>query len=259
MIASFRIILTVPVVLFMFSSSIIEAQDTLKHNIHSFTLKTEFIQIKDEFNYGLVNNGLNLGAQYSIEKTLDNARFIYSPEISFGANFNKGIGLSWGFVPIEFFYGYKIDENETKPLIIGAYFSTNYNWQLYPELQSGHMFWFTSIEVGPQLIFALPIKNRHVKIIFSNSLAGLASRPEPATESYFYSLTFSDFVTNAHSNLQFGSFNLFNHTNFEVKLLNKKKKKLSMAYEFEYFGYYMQPKLSYLSHSLNFIWKIGNL
>lgn len=235
------------------------AQDSLRFNTHSLTLKTQFFQIKDKLNYGLVFNGLNLVGRYSLEKSLGKTMFIYTPEFSFGVNYNKGIGLSWGFVPIDFFYGYKIKKSVTRPLIIGAYFCTNYNWQLYPELQSGHMYWFTSIEIGPQLILSLPIRNRKIKITFSNSLAGLNSRPAPATETYFYSLRFSDFVSNAHSNLQFGSYNLFNHTNFEIELRSNKKKRLSIAYEFEFYGYYEEPKLNYPSHSFNLKWKIGKL
>jgi len=244
-------------ILMLSSNSI--AQDSLKQTIHSATLKTQFFQIKDAFNYGLVFNGLNLVGRYSFEKTTEKTSIIYNPEFSFGANFNKGVGLDWGFIPINFFIGRNINRSKSKPLVFGGYFLTNYNWQLYPELQSGHMFWFTSLEIGPQAIFSLPIKHREIKITLSNSLAGFTSRPIPATESYFYSLTFSDFVTNAHSNLKMGSYNLFNHTNLEIELLNNTKKRFSFAYEFEYFGYYKEPKLSYLTHSLNFKWKIGKI
>ena len=121
------------------------------------------------------------------------------------------------------------------------------------------MFWFTSIEIGPQLVLTLPIKSKQIKITFSNSLAGLTSRPEPSTETYYYSLKLSDFITNAHSNLKFGSYNLFNHTHIRIELMNNKGKRLSFAYEFEYFGYYQNPKLSYLNHSVNLKWKIGKL
>ena len=250
--------LIVTTVMLTFTSEL-SAQDTLGRKTQSLTLKTEYFQLKDKFNYGLVYNGLNLGVRYSLEKEFENAAFAYSPEISFGANFNKGIGLSWGFVPIDVFYGYKINSSETKPFTMGANLLFNYNWQLYPELQSGHMFWFTSIELGPQGILILPLKGRKIKITFSNSLVGFTSRPDFVTESSYYSLGISDFVTNGHKNLQFGSYNYFNHTDIEIELLNKRNKRFSLAYEFEYYGYYEVPKLSYLSHALNFKWKIGKL
>lgn len=235
------------------------AQDSIKQTIHSASLKTQFFQIKDVFNYGLIFNGLNFVGRYSFEKTTEKTTIIYNPEFSFGANFNKGVGLAWGFIPIDFFIGSNINGSKSKPFIFGGYFLTNYNWQLYPELQSGQMFWFTSIEIGPQAIFSLPIKHREIKISLSNSLIGFTSRPIPATESYFYSLTFSEFVTNAHRNLKMGSYNLFNHANLEIVLLNKTKKRLSLAYEFKYFGRYKESKLNYLIHSLNFKWKVGKL
>ncbi len=220
------------------------------------TLKTAFFQIKDDFTYGLVFNGVNLAGRYTLEKTTEKKTFIYAPEISLGANYNIGAGLSLGFVPIDVFYGYQTDIIPSKPSILGAYFSTNYNWQFYPELQGGQMYWFTSIEIGPQFVLTLPVRKTSLKFIFSNSVAGFTSRPKPQTESYFTSRKFSDFVSNAHSNLQFGSYNSFNHTYFEVELL-RKDKKLSFAYAFEYYGYYNEPGLNFVSHAINLIWKIG--
>lgn len=235
------------------------AQDSLKQTNHSATLKTQFSQIKDAFNYGLVFTGLNVVGEYSLEKTTEKVTIIYNPEFSFGANFNKGVGVACGINPIDFFIGRNINKSKLKPFLLGAYFLTDYNWQLYPYLQGGQMFWFTSIEAGPQIIFAIPIKQQKVKIRFSNSLAGLTSRPKPATEQYFYSLKFSDFITNANSNFEMGYYNLFNHTKLEFELLCNPNKKLSLAYEFEYFGYYKAPRLIYISHSLNLKWKLGKL
>jgi len=121
------------------------------------------------------------------------------------------------------------------------------------------MMWFSSIEIGPRIIFTTPIKSKLFRFTFSNSLAGWGSRPEPGTETYFYSLKFSDFFNNAHSNMKFGSFDLFNHTNLEIELINTNDKRLSFAYEFEYFGYYKDPRLSYMAHSINLNWRVGKL
>lgn len=244
------------VAILMFSSNL-SAKETLKELKHTISLKTQFSQIKDQINYGLVFSGLNLGGSYSLEKATQNYLFIYTPEINSGINFNKGIGLAFSFTPVDLFIGRNLSIKKSRPFVFGAYTSVDYNWQLYPELQSGHMNWFTTIEFGPQIIFYLPIKKRDFKIMISNSLAGFTSRPQQETESYFYSLRFSDFVSNAHSNFQFGTYNIFNHTNIVVELLPDQKS-FSMAYEFEYFGYFKAPKLSYINHSLNFNWELGN-
>ncbi len=226
---------------------------------HSVILKTEFFQIKDEFNYGLVFNGVNIATGYSFFTIKENYTFIYSPELTLGVDFEKGLGVAWRFKPLDIFYGFNLKRDSEFPISAGAYIATSYNIQLYPELQSGHMFWFTSIEIGPQVVFTLPFRSRFFRITFSNSLAGLTSRPELATETYFYSLEFRDFIRNSHSNLKFGSFNLFNHTCFDIEQKRKRDKRVSIAYEFEYFGYYKEPVVYYINHSFNLKWKLGQL
>ena len=249
-----RFIFLLPVAFF---SPMLPAQDTAINRDHSLSLNTQFIQIKDEFNYGLVFNGLNLSIRYSFVKTSDRYTLSYAPDLAFGANFKKGIGVAVLFLPVNLFYGMRINKSVIGPLTIGPYFTTNYQWHVYPELQSGHMFWFTSLEAGPRLMLMVPLKSKLFKVMVSNSIAGWTSRPEPATETTFYSIKPSDFCRNAHSNMKFGTYNLFNHTNFEIELVNTKGKKLSVAYEFEYIGYYRAPKFSYLLNSINLKWKIG--
>jgi len=237
----------------------LKAQDTVNKKEHFVSYKTQFFQIKDAFNYGLVYSGVNLKGAYSFVLTTEKTTFSYNPDLAFGFNFNKGIAMAWHFKPVDLFYGWNANKTKTKPFIIGPYFATNYNWQLYPYLQSGHMLWFSSLEIGPRILFSTPIKNKLFKFTFSNSLAGWASRPEPGTETYFYSLKFSDFFNNAHSNLMFGSFDLFNHTSLEIEMKNTSGKRLSFAYEFEYFGYYNDPRLSYIAHSINLNWRVGKI
>lgn len=238
-------------------SSILFAQDNGTRSDRSLSLKTQFVQFKDEFNYGLVFSGLNLNLGYAYINTSEGKTFSYTPDIGFGANFNKGLGLALQFQPIDIFYGLRVNESTNKPFTIGPYFSTNYKWQMYPELQSGKMFWFTSLEAGPRFMATIPFRNKLFKVMVANSIAGWTSRPQPATETTFYFREFSDFVRNAHSDLKFGSYNLFNHTNIEIEWINAKDKKLSVAYEFEYVGYYKNPDFSYVVHALNLKWKIG--
>jgi len=80
---------------------------------HTLILKTQYLSIKDEFNYGLVFQGLNLGIGYTLDKTRDKSMFSYSPDLSFGANFSKGVGLAWHFRPIDVYYGFKVN-NDTQ-------------------------------------------------------------------------------------------------------------------------------------------------
>ncbi|MFC2124688.1 hypothetical protein ACFLU5_07735 [Bacteroidota bacterium] len=234
------------------------AQDTTALKEHKLNFRTQYFQIKEGANYGLVFNGFNLVIGYDYNHREKRKVFNYSPDFAFGPDFRQGIGLNWHFKPVDLFYGWDIAKNSQNTIYLGPYLSVNYQWQLYPELQSGHMFWFTFIDFGPKIFAEFPISNKKMRIIFSNSIAGFASRPTPATESHFYSLTMSDFVNNAHSNIKFGTCNLLNHTNLEIIFIEINKKRLSLGYEFEYFVYYENPRLDYMTHSLNMYWNLGH-
>lgn len=242
-------------ILAIFWTFLVSGQVPLKTNHIAF--KTQFFQVKDAFNYGLVYSGMSLAGSYMFSEINENRMFKYTPDVSLGICFSKGAGLNIHFKPADFYLGWQFGPAAPGSFVLGPYILTDYNWQTYPDLQSGHMFWFSSLETGVKLLYELRIKSRMFKLGFSNSLAGWTSRPEPSTETYFYSFTFSDFVSNVHSNLKFGSFNRFNHTHISVELLNRKEKRLAVGYGFEYFGYYKQPRLSYLVHSFNMKWKLG--
>ena len=224
---------------------------------HLLGFGLQYHQIKESANYGLVNQGLNLSLNYDYQKLKINRIFSYTPIIAFGPNYRNGLGLNWHFKFVDFYYGYKICNKDNRSLYLGAYTSINYLLELYPEMQSGHMFWFTTMEIGPKLQWLLNFGERKVTVKASTSVAGYTSRPEESTEQYFYSLNLGDIISDSHSNLQFGSFNNFNHTFLEVSYANPVKNKLSLGYAFEYFGYYNAPTYSYLTHSILLKWQLG--
>jgi hypothetical protein len=223
-------------------------------SVHSISFKPQYFQIKESFNYGLVHDGLNLGVEYTLTKRTENIMFSYSPEFSFGINYAQGVGMAWYLQPVDIFYGWKIGKHN---LFIGPYFSMNYQWQLYPELQSGHLYWYSSFELGPQLMLDVFIGQTKLNIMFSNVFLGWVSRPEPqpTNEVYFYSLAASDWIGNAHQDLTFGFNNLFNNTILKIELDSDRKVK--WGYEFNYFGYFEDPKVQYMSHAITMKWKLG--
>ena len=89
----------------------------------------------------------------------------------------------------------------------------------------------------------------------SISLAGISSRTEFETESHFYSLALSDFITNSHKDLSFGFSDRFQRTRINVELLQATKN-LTLAYEVDYSSYYKLPSLTILNHSINLKWNL---
>jgi hypothetical protein len=163
----------------------------------------------------------------------------------------------WSLKPFDFFYGFRLNNNPDMPMTLGPYLSGYYKWFLYPELQSGHMFWLSSHELGPRFQISLPVKSRLLNISLATSLASLNSRPVAQTEQYYYSLTLSDFVSNPHSNMSFGSVNLYNHSDLRIELAHPPGKGFSIAYEFEYMGDFEGPAFRYMAHSINLNWIHG--
>ena len=223
---------------------------------HYIMFKPQFLQIKDGLNYGLVHKGLNLAVGYARGSSTESNTFIYSAEIGFGANYRQGIGMAWSLTPADLYYGFRLNQQSKIPVVLGPYMAAIYKWQLYPELQSGHMMWFSSYELGPRLLVSLPVQGKTVNFELSGSLASYNSRPEPVTEQYYYSLTFADFVKNPHSNMEFGSLNQYGHIHFIAQFPNPDRK-LSFAYEFEFFTYVKAPSFSYMTHSITLNWKLG--
>lgn len=235
----------------------LSAQDRGRKSEHRISFKSQYIQIKDEFNYGLVHRGLNLAGEYALISYTDRNKFMYEAELGFGANYNQGLGMIWSLKPFDLFYGFRINDNPALPITLGPYLAGYYKWQLYPELQSGHMLWLSSYETGPRIQISLPLKSNILNLSFSNSIAGFHSRPEVKTEQYYYSLTLADFVKNPHSNMTFGSLNVFNHTDVILELA-RPDKGFSISYEFEFIAYLDAPTFKFMAHSINLNWKIGN-
>ena len=158
---------------------------------------------------------------------------------------------------MDFFYGFRIGKRDSQALFIGFYGSINNFWQLYPELQSGHMLWFTSIEMGPKFQGRIDLGERKLFIKASISMYGLTSRPVDDAEQYYYSLSLGDVLSDSFSNMQFGSYNMFSHTFFEIDYTNQKRNKIIMGYAFEHFDYYNDPTYSYMTHSIVLKWPLG--
>ena len=62
----------------------------------------------------------------------------------------------------------------------------NYYLQIFTELESGHVFWFTFIDAGPRLILDKNLKKQKLRFQVANSVIGLGSRPVGLEDTYYH-------------------------------------------------------------------------
>jgi hypothetical protein len=229
-------------------------QNTAKS--HNIALQTYFFQTKDVFNYGLVYDGGGIMGSYEYVQTGEHGEFRFSTGFGGGAAYNKGIAAAIFFNPVAIYYGLDVWSNAASKLQMGGYSAVQYGWEFYPFLQSGQMFWHTTMDAGIRLQYTLSNKMGLMRLCFANSLFGFTSRPDPGTEKYFNSRSFSAFVSNAHSNLTLGTFTSFNHSVLEIALQPASKPGITVAYRFEYYGFYKDPRLHLLFHGIHLQWEL---
>ncbi|MFY0644675.1 MAG: hypothetical protein JXR19_09450 [Bacteroidia bacterium] len=238
--------LTIAVILGLISGKV-SASDSLK--TRSIYINPEFHQIKEAANYGLVNQGLNI--DFGFKQIQKNSNYLkaFNSELAFGINYAKGLGMNWTLTPVDLHFAKKI---ESLKGFLGAYTSFNYHFQLYPELQSGHLFWFTNHEMGLRYSTTLHIKDKPYSVQVSSSLLGFTSRPKLSLEheTLFYDLSFKNIVKSQHSNLKLGLPHKFSHLNLEIQQI-KEEKKWTLGYEADFIWIGGNSHLKYLTHSIN--------
>ncbi len=217
-----------------------------------------FFQLKDGKNYGLVFNGGMFNTGYSLRNQGSNHLFNYSVDFGFGPSFAKGIaGMNFKLNPLNIDYCFRIAGNDSYRLYLGPYAGMNYQFQLYPELQSGHMLWFTFYDMGPRIILDADIRGQVFHVSFSAAVVGLVSRPVEMNEVYYYSLKLTDIVGNLHSNFNAGSLDMMEHIDFEVEWKIPGSVKSHLVYRLEYLHYSPQASLNYLSNTLSYRMRLG--
>lgn len=224
---------------------------------HALSLHVGYVQIKDQFNYGLSFGGLNLSGNYDLRYCTDKLDLSYGAALEIGAVHNKGVGLLLRLKPLDGYAGFRLISDAERKLSLGPYLSSYFMWQLYPELQSGHLFWFSSYELGPRLRVTFPCRSWEMKIAGSMAFLSLNSRPEYTTEQYYYSSTLSDFVKNPNTNMEAGYPGAVNHIELFITM-NPPDRKMAFGYQFEYIGYKDTPSFQYMTHSIFLKWKIAS-
>lgn len=223
---------------------------------HQLSLSSGYSQLKEGHNYGLLYSGGLIDVSYSFQKDRTLSRHGGSAALSFGLYDGVGIGLMVGFQPIEVYKEWRLRSGERSSSYLGVFSAVNYQWQLYPLLQSGHMFWLTHFNFGPRYTQLLKADKMNIEISVKSSLIGLVSRPQPGVETYFYSLRFVDFIENAHERISLRTATEYVQVQFKFDITLPYDNWPKFGYFFDYITYSKSPTFRSLSHSIGISWSL---
>jgi len=234
---------------FILSAGIASSQMDKSH-FHAVTLN--FLQIKEELNYGMVFRGLGLGYAYSAQWQNDKNLLGYEARFSFSILDTRDIlAPSINVVPVRLDYLFKMETNDR--FCIGPFFTMEYNFEMYPDLQSGYSFWFTHYSLGGALNYSFNTQKHHFDFIFHTTLLGITSRNPVYDDPYFFDLSLGYVLRFVHQNFQFGTLNRYNQSELEIRWQPKAISRLAFAYTFQYYGYFGEPKLNMLNQFVKLI------
>ncbi len=234
---------------FILSAGIASSQMDKSH-FHAVTLN--FLQIKEELNYGIVFRGLGLGYAYSAQWQNDKNLLGYDARFSFTILDTRDIlAPSINVVPVRLDYLFKMGTNNR--FCIGPFFTMEYNFEMYPDLQSGYSFWFTHYSLGGALNYSFNAQKHHFDFIFHTTLLGITSRNPVYDDPYFFDLSLGYILRFVHQNFQFGTLNRYNQSELEIRWQPKAISRLAFAYTFQYYGYFDIPKLTMLNQFVKLI------
>lgn len=225
-----------------------------KNKAHYLGFDVGFNQIKEGQNYGVVFSGLNVGLDYQFEWRPKKHLFTYAFYTSFAPSYGIGIGINWRLKFFDLNYAYDLLKSEKFRFYLGAGLQSDLNWQLYPELQSGHMLWNASYDFSSLLKFDFPIKEQKFSCSFKFVWLGVLSRPDESVEVHSYSLKFSDFFSNAYKNMKFSHFLNYHKFQFDLAWNRVKGKNFSFGYRFEYIGNNEVYAFQMIQHTMRFNW-----
>jgi len=239
------------ILIFLFGITV-EAQ-----RYHQFSLQNQ--QLKDGLNNGLLFKGGGISYQFGINNLKEKQLTDFHTELEIGTVFRQGLlGANLHFKPVAYSYGVKIIRTEYTKMYAGAKVDWDYRFQLYPDLQMGHSLWMSSLMLSPIIVINHQISdNNSMTFSISNSILGFTSRTK-AIKPYYFSLRFTDIISDLHSNIQFGSISQINDTkiNLDYNLFSAKRC-YSFGYAINYLNYSSNPFFKSLTHSIAF--KISKL
>jgi hypothetical protein len=220
--------------------------------LQTHTVSLDFLQIKEEMNYGLVFRGPGIGYAYSAQWLNKNRLLAYEGRFSLSFPLTRDIlAGAFNVVPVRLDYLFKTGPE--KKLCVGPYFIAEYNYETYPDLQSIYSFWFTNFSLGGALKYSFNLKDDLFDISFHTTLLGFTSRNPVYDDPYFGDQSFAYAIKFVHEDLTFGSWGRYNQPEIEIRWQPKAGSRLAYAYSFQYYGYYDEPRLTMLNQIIKLI------
>ncbi|MHC1774469.1 MAG: hypothetical protein AB9834_03560 [Lentimicrobium sp.] len=216
-------------------------------------LSSGLFQVKERANFGLVFKGA--GFQYGIGRDFGTKRgtITFGSEVGVSILFSRQIpGLGIYLKPFEAAYLFEIPL-KNQHLLVGPSLMLEYNYNMYPDLQSGFDYWFTDISAGLAARYDFRIRKADLQLSLNTSLAGFISRQPDKRDPYFYDIGFKHAVKHLHQDLTFGLAGDYNITSFEIRWKPAPDSRLTYAYTLRYSGFYGNPEISMLNHSVKLI------
>lgn len=212
-----------------------------------------FAQVKEGANFGLVFNGpaLNYGMNWDLKN--DKRIIIFGYELGVGVLFSKSIpALGIHLKPAEFAYMFRFPGTNSR-LFIGPSLKFEYNYYLYPQLQSGFDYWFTDFSCGVNARYDFKYKSSAFRINANSSIMGFISRQADYRDPYFFDLGFKHAIRHLHQDMTFASLDKYNTAKLEILWKPGLKSRFTLGYVFAYSGYYQNPDINMVSHSIKIV------
>ena len=217
-------------------------------------LSAGLTQIKESENFGLVFSGPSLNYRHQLAFTSKNRIIMIENEAGAAIPFSKGIpALHIHLKPAEISWLFR-NQKMNKNFTAGPMLKLEYDYTLYPQLQSAFDYWFTNISLGLNASFAIPVTNHSCAVRVKSSVAGFTSRQPNYRNPYWYDIGVMHALRHLHSGLQFSPPGSYNTSSLELTWEPHADSRFLWTYCFSYAGYFNDPALSIIDHSIRLTW-----
>jgi hypothetical protein len=235
----------------LFSTLLIMLKSTAGKNemISNSYLVTGYKQVKESANFGLVFNGANLNYGHYWAKSVNNRIISIENEIGVSIPFSKGIpALDVYLKPVE--ASFLFCTNGKNSFGGGPLIKFEYNYTLYPQLQSAFDYWFTNFSLGINSTYNFTVAEQPLNAKLKVTLLGFTSRQPDYRNPYFYDIGIKYAVIHSNSGFEFSAPNKYSVCNFELTWKPKSATRITWTYCFNYSGYFVAPEISMVNHNI---------